>query len=182
MNERASNYLRWAIVIGFLLVPPLLVRDFADTAPAVRMITDCLLIGVLTSMGLYLTFRRGDIVAEMPISKELKTERSRRYVGLFFRGLAALLAIAGISLAVSILPPMALYVLEGVPAVTEVHVVKQISSPAMPGAAYIYSSVLTDDKRDLSFSYPDTSLQPGHKYRFTLLPNSNFILTAELAE
>jgi hypothetical protein len=177
MNAQASNYFRWAIVIGFLLVPPLLVRNFVNAAPAVRMITDCLLIGVFTSMGLYLTFRRGDIVAEMPIAK-----KSRNSVALLFRGLAALMVIAGLSLAVSIVPPMALYVLKGVPAVAEVHVVRQISSPAMPGASYIYLSVLTEDKKDLSFSYPDPSLQPGHKYRFTLLPNSSFILTAQLAE
>ena len=43
--------------------------------------------------------------------------------------------IAGISLATSIAPPMTLYVLKEVPAVTEVHVVKQISSPAMAGAS-----------------------------------------------
>jgi hypothetical protein len=57
MNARAVNYFRWAIVVGFLLVPPLLVRHFVDAAPAVRMITDSLLIAVFTSMGLYLTFR-----------------------------------------------------------------------------------------------------------------------------
>jgi hypothetical protein len=182
MNVRALNYFRWAIVVGFLLVPPLLVRDFVDAAPAVRMITDCLLIAVFTSMGLYLTFKRGDIVAEMPIAKELKTERSRHFVALLFRGLAALMTIAGIGLAASIVPPMALYVLQGAPAVTEVHVVRQVSAPAVPGASYIYLSILTDDKRDLSFSYPDTSLQVGLKYRFTLLPSSNFILTAQPAE
>jgi hypothetical protein len=74
----------------------------------------------------------------MPIAKELKTERSRNFAALFFRGLAALMMIAGIGLAASIVPPMALYVLKGVPAVTEVHVVRQISTPAMPGASYIY--------------------------------------------
>jgi hypothetical protein len=70
--------------VGFLLVPPLLVRDFVDAAPAVRMITDCLLIAVFTSMGLYLTFKRGDIVAEMPIAKELRVfvESSGRFLGL----------------------------------------------------------------------------------------------------
>jgi hypothetical protein len=182
MNERISNYLRWAVVVGFLLVPPLLVRYFVDVAPTIRMISDCLLIIVFTSLGAYLTFKPGDIVSEMPVSKQLKTDRSRNVVALLFRGLAALMVIAGISLATSIVPPMALYVLEGIPAVTEVHVVRQISAPAMPGAAYIFVSLLTDDKRDLSFSYPDTSFEAGHKYRFVLLPDSNFVLAAHLAD
>jgi hypothetical protein len=128
------------------------------------------------------TFRRGDIVAEMPISKQLKTEKGRRVAGLFFRGLSALMVIGGIYLLVHITPPVTSYSLGWAAAVDEVHMSRQVRSPAVPGAAYTYVSILTDDKKHLSFSYLDQTLQAGHKYIFTLLPDSDFVLSAKIAD
>jgi hypothetical protein len=182
MNKTVWNYVSWIVVIGFLMFSPILVRDFIDIAPAIRIASVCLLTVALSSMGLYLTFRRGDIVAEMPISKQLRTEKSRRVAGLFFRGLSALMVIGGMYLLVHIVPPVASYSLGWAAAVNEVHVIRQVRAPAVPGAAYTYVSILTDDKKYLSFSYPDQTLQAGHKYIFTLLPDSDFILMARLAE
>jgi hypothetical protein len=182
MNKTVWNYLSWIVVIGFLISPPILVRDFTDIAPVIRIVSFCLLTGALSSMGLYLTFRRGDIVAEMPISKQLKTEKGRRVAGLFFRGLSALMVIGGIYLLVHITPSVASYSLGWAAAVNEVHMIRQVRSPAVPGAAYTYVSILTDDKRYLSFAYPDQTLQAGHKYIFTLLPDSDFVLAAKIAD
>jgi hypothetical protein len=47
--------------------------------------------------------------------------------------------------------------------VTEVRVINKINAPALPGAFYIYMSILKDDKKYLSFWYPDHILQTGLK-------------------
>ena len=182
MNRTVWNYSSWIVVIGFLIIPPILVREFIDIAPVVRIVSFCLLAVALSLMGLCLTFRRGDIVAEMPISQQLKTEKSRRAVGLFFRGLSALMIIGGMYLLVHVVPSVASYSLGWAAAVNEIHVIRQVRSPAVPGAAYTYVSILTDDKKYLSFSYPDQTLQAGHKYIFTLLPDSDFVLSAKIVD
>jgi len=179
MNETVSNYLRWAIVVGFLLIPPFLVRSVVNIAPEIRIVSQCLLVVVITAIGLYLTFRRGDIVAGMPIAKDLKTDRSRTIAALFFRGLALLVAMTGAFMSVNIAPSLLLYEVAHKTPRTEVHVINQINSPAVPGAFYMYVSILTDDKHYLSFWYPDKILQVGHKYAFTILPNSDFVLEAK---
>jgi uncharacterized oligopeptide transporter (OPT) family protein len=178
MNETILNSLRWIVVISFLLLPPYLVRHFVDVAPTLRVVIYCLLIIVLTSYGLYLALRKGDIVADMPIGQELKTGKSRRIVALLFRGLASFMVIAGIYRFANIAPSIASYVLREAPAVNEVHTITQINSPALPGAFYIYMSILTDNKHYLSFTYPNEVLQVGHRYIFTILPNSNFVINA----
>jgi hypothetical protein len=182
MNGTITNYLRWVVVLAFLVLPPFFVRNFVNVAPAIRVVTYCLLIVVLTSLGLFLALRRGDIVADMPIAKELKTEKSKRIVAAFFRGLVALMVIAGMFLLANVAPSIALYALRRSPAVTEVHTITHIDSPALPGAFYIYMNISTDDKTHLSFSYPHQILQTGHKYLFTMLPNSNFVLSATEAK
>lgn len=179
MNERVDNYLRWSMVISILVVPPFLVRNFVDAAPVIRIIAYCLMTTVLGFIGLYLTFKRGDIVAEMPIAKELKTDRSKKVAALFFRGLAALAATIGFVMLAYIVPPLLSYELSQKPPLTEAHVVNYIDSAAMPGAFFVHMQVKTDDRRSLSFWYPDTVLQTGHKYSFTLLPDSNFVLDAK---
>jgi hypothetical protein len=182
MNKIVWNYLSWIVVIGFLIFPPILVRNFANIAPAIRLVSVFLLTVTLSSMGLYLTFRRGDIVAEMPISKQVKTEKGRKVTALFFRGLSAVMVIGGMYLLAHMAPSAASYSFGWAAAVNEVHMVRQIRSPAVPGAAYTYVSILTDDEKYLSFSYPDQTLQAGHKYVFTLLPDSNFVLSAKIAD
>jgi hypothetical protein len=52
----------------------------------------------------------------------------------------------------------------------------------VPGAGYTYVSILTDDEKYLSFSYPDQTLQADHKYIFILLPDSDFVLSAKIAD
>ena len=103
-------------------------------------------------------------------------------IALFFRGLSALMVIGGIYLLAHITPSVASYSLGWATAVNEVHMIRQVRSPAVPGAAYTYVSILTDDKKYLSFSYPDQTLQAGHKYIFTLLPDSDFVLSAKIAD
>jgi uncharacterized protein YneF (UPF0154 family) len=182
MDNKVSNYLRWIVVIGFLVLPPFLVRNFPATAPAIRIVAYCLLTIALGAFGLYLTFKPRDIVADMPIAKELKTEKSKNVVALFFRGLAALAAITGLFLLVYVARPVFSYELTHAPPVTEQHVVNHINSAAMPGAFFIHMQVQTDDTKSLSFWYPDTVLQAGHRYTFTLLPDSNFVLSAQFVE
>ena len=64
------------------------------------------------------------------------------------------------------------------PPVTETQVIDHIDSAAMPGAFYFHMTIKTEDNTSLSFWYPDQILQAGHKYLFTLLPGSNFVLSA----
>ena len=101
---------------------------------------------------------------------------------MFFRGLSGLMVIGGMYLLVHVAPSVASYSLGWAAAVNEVHMIQQVRSPAVPGAAYTYVSILTDDKQYLSFSYPDQTLQAGHKYIFTLLPDSDFVLSAKIVD
>src|SRR5258707_4851825 len=107
MNEQIEYFSLWIVVIVFLVFPPFLVRQFVIVAPVIRVVVYCLLIAELTSLGLCLALRRGDIVAEMPIGNELNTEKSNRIAAAMFRRLAALIVIAGMFMLVNIAPSIA---------------------------------------------------------------------------
>jgi hypothetical protein len=177
MSENINNYLRWIVVVGLLFIPPFLVRGSADGG-TIRIIVYCILIFAITLLGAYLAFKRGDIVSGMPIDKHFKTEKSGRTAALFFRGLALLMTATGVYMAADIAPPLFSYAIAHRPAIVETDVVRAVTSPAMPGAFYVYMGVSTINDKHLSFSYPSPILQAGHNYMFILLPNSNFILMA----
>jgi hypothetical protein len=177
-RKKLKYLLPWVIVVGFLILPPLLVRNFIDSAPAIRIIFYSLLLLVFTVYGLYLGFKSGDIVAGMPIAKQLNTDKSRRAVALFFRGLALLMSAAGLFLMAYFVPAVFAFEVGHNPVTTDVQTIRSISSPAMPGAFYIYMSILTNDQKQLSFEYPDPILQVGEQYTFITLPGSNFVLAA----
>ena len=178
MNATVSNILRWTAVIGFLILPPVLVRSSSNGA-AIRIVIYCVLLVTLTLWCAYIGFKRGSLVADMPIAKDLKTDKSRRIAEIFFRGLPLIFLVAGSAMMVEFVPSLLLYASNQTTAVTEVRAIKQINSPAVPGAFYMYMSILADDKKYISFWYPDMILQSGHTYLFTLLPNSDFVLEAK---
>ena len=178
MNGAISNYLRWALVIGFLIVPPLLVRTSLDDA-VVRIASYFLLLLAVIFMCAYFGFKRGSLVADMPIAKDLKTEKSKQVAEIVFRGLPIIFLIGGLVMMFNFVPSMFIYISGRATATSAVHIINQINSPAMPGAFFVYMSILTDDKKTFSFSYPDQILQVGHKYLFRLSPNSNFVLSAQ---
>ena len=161
-----------------MVVPPLLVRTSLNGA-VIRIASYGALLVTITLMCAYIVFKRGSLVGDMPIARDLETDRSRRIAEIFFRGLPLAFLVVGGKMLAEFIPSVFSYASDQAHAVTEVHLIKQINSPSMPGAFYVYMGILTDDRRHLSFSYPDTILQVGHKYRFTLLPNSDFVLEAK---
>jgi hypothetical protein len=175
MNAR--NYLWWAVAILFLIAPPLLVRILADGS-AIRIIAYCGLLIAMTAFCLYLGLNGGVVVADMPIAKDLKSDESKKLAEVLFRGLPLVIVIAGLWMLAGIAPSLLVYESGQSPAASEVDVISHVDSAAVPGAFYIHMSIQTSAKSDLSFWYPDQILQAGHKYIFTILPNSNFILSA----
>jgi hypothetical protein len=142
----------------------------------------CALLVVLTAIGLYLAFKRGDIIADMPVGQQLKTEKHRKIVGLVFRGIALAMAITAILMFANISKPLLSYTLGRMPASTEAQVIDHIDSAAMPGAFYFHMTIKTEDNTSLSFWYPDQILQAGHKYIFMVLPGSDFAFSARAAD
>src|SRR5258708_6745542 len=94
MNATVSNVLRWVEVIGFLIIPPVLVRTLPNGA-AIRLVSYCVLLVTLTLWCAYIGFKRGSLVADMPIAKDLKTDKSRRIAEIVFRGVPLIFLVAG---------------------------------------------------------------------------------------
>ncbi|ANV99356.1 hypothetical protein LMTR13_03345 [Bradyrhizobium icense] len=131
---------------------------------------------------LYLGLRRGPIVANLPIAKTLKTDQSRKIAEAIFRGVPFIIAIVVFVVLVEIIPSVISYAFDPSSAKVEIHKIAHVNSAAMPGAFYIRMGIHTDDNQDLSYWYPDQILQTGGTYSFTLLPNSDFVLKAQLIE
>ena len=82
----------------------------------------------------------------------------------------------------SVMPSLIYYKTNPSGATVEVHKISHIDSAAVPGAFYIHMGISTDDGKHLSFWYPKEVLQTGSSYSFTILPNSDFVLKAELVK
>jgi hypothetical protein len=105
-------------VLGFFVLTPVLVRSSSNSA-AVLIVSYCILLVVLIAIGLYLTFKRGDIVVDMPVGKQLKTEKRRRIGELVFRGIALVMAVTAMLMFGNISKPLLSYSLGWMPAGTE---------------------------------------------------------------
>ena len=181
LYETARNYIWWIAAIGLFIAAPLLVR-MSHSSGVIRVVVYCALITGLVGLCLYLGLRKGSVVANLLIAKNLRTDHSKKIAELFFRGLPLLIAICGLVMLVSIAPPLFSYSVGGSSAVTESHTITHIDSAAMPGAFYIHMGITTDDGKHLSYWYPDQVLQTGNKYSFTILPNSDFVLEVQPVE
>ena len=89
---------------------------------------------------------------------------------------------AGVWMLLSITPSVFTYINDASSVNSEDHLIRRIDSAAVPGAFYIRMGIDTEDGKYLSYMYPDEVLQSGGKYTFTLLPSSNFVLTAQRVE
>jgi hypothetical protein len=177
MKQEITNYLNWAGVIAFIVVPPLLVRIFGD-AGTIRIIGSCLLAITFIGVSIYWLFKKGSVIAGMPIESQLG-ERGRMLFDLFIRALSLGLGIAGLSVLATIAPSAVDYSVDHSSVSKQVHVLTHVTAIAFPGASFAHIGIETDDNQYLSFWYPDQTLKVGQRYIFTLLPHSNFVLSAQ---
>jgi len=181
MNETIRNYLWWMAAIGILIVPPILVRT-SQAAELSRIFAYFVLTGALLALCLYLGLKKGSIIDNLPIARNLKTDQSKKIATYFFRGLPLVIAIVVFAVMVKLIPSVVSYAFNPSSTTVEVHKITHIDSAAMPGAFYIRMGIQTDDNMHLEFWYPDQVLQTNNKYSFTLLPKSDFVLKAEPVE
>jgi hypothetical protein len=170
---------RWLTVIGLLLLPPILIRVSAYDI-ALRILGYCFLIafaiGFFSYMLCYKSLLKGTTF------ESGLDERGRKIVELSIRGFCLLAVIVGLWMASSFFPSLITFIRDPSNVKTEEHVVGRTDSVALPGAFYVHMDVHTDDGKTLSLMYPDPILQVGHRYLFTLLPESDFVLTATLTQ
>ena len=71
-----------------------------------------------------------------------------------------------------------------VPLVTIEATMNKLQIVALPGSTLLHVTVLTDSEEhpSLSYWYPSSTLRSGEKYSFSLLPNSEFVLSVTLAK
>jgi hypothetical protein len=148
MNQ---NIIGLTIIFVLIILPVFLVHAVSD-AGLVRLIGYCL----IATLG----------------------ERGRRVGEVAMRAICLGLALAGLSMLGNITVPLITYYRDSSQALTELRTIKQVDSYAFLGASLTHVDILTDDNESLSMMYPNQTLIVGHKYTFTLLPNSNFVLEA----
>jgi hypothetical protein len=178
--KKNNQYFGWISMIVLLILPPFLVRAVSNDS-TIRVVCYFILALAVTAFFSYFLLS-GSPVTKGSVFEKTFGDQGRRNAEYLIRSFCALAAIGGLWMMVSIMPSFIAYKTDPSKVSVQIHTISHIDSAAVPVAFYIHMGIYTEDRKHLSFWYPNEVLQTGQRYTFTLLPDSDFVLSVQSAD